>query len=66
MKRTCELCESMDGEEYDVDEAIGIIPGETHPMCFVDHQIPIMTNEGYKEIAKIILEKKYGSIEKIK
>ena len=31
--RTCEICESFNGQVFDIDESYDIIPEQTHPFC---------------------------------
>jgi len=32
-ERVCPLCRGLEGNRYSLEEAVGVIPGETHPRC---------------------------------
>jgi SPP1 gp7 family putative phage head morphogenesis protein len=49
--RVCDVCASLEGKKFTLDEVEGMIP--VHPNCFIDKQIPIYTSEGWKSIGDV-------------
>lgn len=53
-ENVCKVCAPLHGRIFQVDDPNAPMPVEdTHPNCFIDKQIPILTIEGYKQIGDI-------------
>ena len=52
--RVCTICRPLHNKVWDLNSNQIVMPvSGTHPNCFIDHQIPILTDKGYKPIGKI-------------
>ena len=53
-RNVCPVCTPLNRKVYNVNDPRAPMPViSTHPLCFIDWQVPVFTVEGYKPIGKI-------------